>query len=81
MIFFLTPLILLNNVVRYLGSLSLPQPGIEVLNTPLATTATASGGASKSFKFKIAYGVIAWAVAFILIMSAFPNTVDKYYPV
>ncbi len=48
--FLVTPLILLNNVVRYLGSLGLPEPGIEALNTPLAATAApfAGGGRAKA---------------------------------
>jgi hypothetical protein len=35
---------------------------------------------SKSFKFKLAYGVVVWTVALAALLSTLPTTVDKYSP-
>jgi hypothetical protein len=60
--FVVTPFILLNNITRYVAALSLPEPGIQAMDTPMAVIAveTGSNGPGKSFKFKVIYGIVAW---------------------
>ena len=74
----LTPFILLNNLLRYLGASQLPEPGIETMNTPspLAQSPVASG----SFKFKVVYGVVVWAVVAIIVAYSHVGFMEKYAP-
>lgn len=80
--FVITPFILLNNIARYIGALSLPGPGIQAMDTPLAATAveTGSDGSGKSFKFKIIYGIFAWCIALAIVLSSSWQFVDRHFP-
>ena len=73
-----TPFILLNNVFQYFSASQLQDPGIGALNTPspLAPPSVASG----SFKFKVIYGTIIWAI--LLVMLAYHNVgfMEKHAP-
>lgn len=54
--FVMTPFILINNVVRYLGALSLPMPNMASVNVPIDAAPLPVG--SGSFKLKLLYGAI-----------------------
>lgn len=56
--FFVTPLILLNNVARYLLSLRLPEPSLAAMDTPLSTTGLTPNVSTHSRTFKLIYGAI-----------------------
>lgn len=76
--FFLTPFILLNNVIRYLLALQLEKPGIAAMNTPIGQAAPPAGAGS--FKFKIIYGAIVCVIG--LGVAAYYNVdfVEKHAP-
>ena len=56
--FFITPLILLNNVTRYLLSLGLPEPSLTAMDTPVSTTGLTPSVSTHSRTFKLVYGAI-----------------------
>jgi hypothetical protein len=49
---FITPLILLNNVTRYLLSLRLPEPSLAAMDTPLSSTGLTPSVGTHSRRFK-----------------------------
>ena len=68
--FCVTPFILLNNVIRYLLALRLPEPGIGAMNTMSASIdSTPPSVGSGSFKLKLVYGTIVCAVILYLVAS------------
>lgn len=76
--FVMTPFILINYVVRYLGALSLPAPSMASVNVPIdAAPRPVSSG---SFKFKLIYGTIICAV--LLGILAYHNVgfLEKHAP-
>lgn len=54
----MTPLILINNVARYLLSLRLPEPSIATMDTPLSATGLTPNVSTHSRTFKLVYGSI-----------------------
>lgn len=80
--FVVTPFILLNNITRYVAALSLPEPGIQAMDTPMAVIAveTGSNGPGKSFKFKVIYGIVAWCIALAVVLSSSWQFVDRHFP-
>ena len=77
--FIVTPFMLLFNIVSYLRTLSLPEPDIAAMDSPLETSGTVTGG-DRSFKFKVIYGVIIWTIALVLLLQGAPKMLDKYAP-
>jgi hypothetical protein len=76
--FVVTPFILLNNIFQYLSASQLPDPGIGAMNTPspLASPSVSSG----SFKFKIIYGTVVWAVVMITLAYMNVGFMEKHAP-
>jgi hypothetical protein len=70
---------LLFNIVSYLRALSLPEPDIASMDSPLATVGVMTGG-DRSFKFKVIYGVIIWTIVLVLFLQDAPKILDKYAP-
>lgn len=78
--FFVTPLILLNNIVRYLLSLGLPEPSLAAMNTPLSATGLTPSVSTHSRTFKLIYGAIVCVgiLAFIAYKSV--GFMEKHAP-
>lgn len=77
--FIVTPFMLLFNIVDYLRALSLPEPDIAAMDSPLAASGIVTGG-DRSFKFKVIYGVIIWTIALVLLLQEAPKMLEKYAP-
>lgn len=74
-----TPFMLIFNIVSYLRTLSLPEPDISAMDSPLATVGIVTGG-DRSFKFKVIYGVIIWTIVLVLLLQDAPTILEKYAP-
>jgi len=78
--FFLTPLILLNNITRYLLSLNLPEPSLAAMNTPLSTTGLTPNVGTHSRKFKLIYGAIVCAGILVFVAYKSVGFMEKHAP-
>jgi hypothetical protein len=78
--FFATPLILLNNVTRYLLSLSLPEPGPAAMNTPLAATGLTPSVSTHSRAFKWVYGGTVCVGVLVFIAYQSVEFMEKHAP-
>jgi len=78
--FFLTPLILLNNITRYLLSLNLPEPSLGAMNTPHSTTGLTPSVGTHSRTFKLIYGAIVCAGLLVFIAYKSVGFMEKHAP-
>jgi len=76
--FVMTPFILINNVVRYLGALSLPMPNMASVNMPIDAKPRPVG--SGSFKFKLIYGMIIWGAVLAFVAYHSVGFLEKHAP-
>jgi len=78
--FFITPLILLNNITRYLLSLSLREPSLAAMNTPFSSTRQIPNVGTHSRSFKLIYGAIVCAgvVGFVAYQSV--DFMERHVP-
>jgi hypothetical protein len=78
--FFVTPLILLNNITRYLLSLGLPEPSFPAMNTPLAATCLTPSVSTHSRLFKFVYGGIVCAAVLVFVAYKSVGFMEKRAP-
>lgn len=79
--FFLTPLILLNNVVRYFLSLGMPEPSLAAMDTPFsATGARLQGVSTHSRTFKLIYGGIVCIAVLVFVAYQSVGFMEKHAP-
>jgi hypothetical protein len=77
--FCVTPLILLNNIARYLLALRLPEPSIAGMNTPLSFIgSTLSVGTNR--RFKLIYGAIVCIGVLVYIAYQSVGFMEKHAP-
>jgi hypothetical protein len=74
----ITPLILINNVGRYLMALQLPPPSMAVTNTPIDAIPPSVGYGS--LKFKLIYGAIVCAVGLGVLAYYHADFMEKHAP-
>jgi len=77
---FITPLILLNNVTRYLLSLRLPEPSLAAMDTPLSSTGLTPSVGTHSRRFKLIYGAIVCAGVLVFIAYKSVDFMEKHAP-
>ncbi len=77
---FITPLILLNNVTRYLLSLRLPEPSLTAMDTPLSSTGLTPSVGTHSRRFKLIYGAIVCAGVLVFIAYKSVDFMEKHAP-
>jgi len=77
--FFVTPFVLLNNIIRYLASLSLPEPGIAAMDMPPARPDPIQVSTC-SRKFKFIYGAIIAVVILSVVASQSLQFMEKHAP-
>jgi|GEM_PF-7097476 len=78
--FFITPLILINNVARYLLSLHLPEPSLATMDTPLSSTGLTPSVGTHSRKFKLIYGAIVCAGVLVFVAYKSVDFMEKHVP-
>ena len=78
--FFITPLILMNNVIRYLLSLRLPEPGLAAMDTSLASTGLTPTVGTHSRTFKLVYGGIVCVGVLVFVAYKSVDFVEKHAP-
>jgi hypothetical protein len=77
--FFVTPFMLIGNLVNYMKTRSLPGPN------PALTNAWQSQGiilpkSGRGLTFKVIYGIVIWTVILAVIVQNYPRFLEKYSP-
>ncbi len=77
--FFVTPFMLIGNLVNYVKTRSLPEPNAALANAwpPEIGTPHKSG---RSLTFKVIYGIAIWTVALAVILQNYPQFLERYSP-
>ena len=78
--FIVTPFVLVNNVVRYLAALNLPEPGIAAMNTPSSSISTPISVSTHSRNFKVIYGAVVGAAILAAVAYSSVDFVEKHAP-